>query len=118
MDNYLLHLKLRKDIKKQDAKLLKIEKPEGPKIEPLPYLKKFRQKFNSSMQDPALDDIEDDYKVEPSVMFVHNKKGIQLKAINSSLIRDKSNESGITCRLSPELKSKKRNRNLRYPNIS
>lgn len=123
MDKYLLQLRLKKEIRRQGAKLIKSDALEGPKMEPLPYLKKFRKKFNKSMQETSTyREYEDEYRDEPSVqMYLHNRKGIQLKAVNNSVARNPSKDSELSYRLSPESKPKNQKGakvKLKYPIIA
>lgn len=45
----LLHKKIRKETKNQEKKIIRNAKPEKPKLEPLPYMKKIRENLSKSM---------------------------------------------------------------------
>ena len=45
----MLHKKIRKEAKNQEKKMIRNMKPERPKLEPLPYMKKIRENLSKSL---------------------------------------------------------------------
>lgn len=76
--NYFhLHRKVEKLAKSQELKLIRKDRPRGPKIDPLPYLKKIRDNLSKSI------DVEyirkNDFQEPLSFMLPLNKLNIKLK---------------------------------------
>ncbi|CAG9324464.1 unnamed protein product [Blepharisma stoltei] len=84
-DYNLIQRKILKDLQIQDSKFIRKRRPPGPKLDPLPYLKKARERLSNSIEELGCssDSYEAQETYSPVLTYIpkHGKKPIKFTVV-------------------------------------
>lgn len=76
-----------RELRAQDSKFIRKNIPTGPKLDPLPYLKKIRQNLSKTVEESGFssDEYEIEEEIDPILIYVpdHSQKPIKFSIVRN-----------------------------------